>query len=213
MPYVIQNKRTGTYIQTETGAKLKCFWRMNIEDATVFKTPGSAQNFILRNYTPFAKKNRAAPAVEELEVVPLQTQQEKEPKIAVPMRHISEYLYNVVRVSEMKKQIKDLSAVYTSMLDYAQQEEKDILHKIELDDHLNAAQRATLFKRLREVLIHRRKCIDVCRYLTQYENSGFLEACEKLEKMNQDFVRNLESRKYVPRVLTELFQKGGGIIA
>lgn len=210
MPYVIQNKRSGTYIQTQTGNKLSCLWRANVEDATEFKTAGAAQNFILHNYTGFAKKNPAAPPVKELEIIPLMTQEEKTEQELLPMRSMVDYLDTVVRAEEIRRQLTELYDVYSTMLSYADLERNDILHKIELEEKISAPDRMVLFKRLREVLVHRRKCKDMCAYLQQYETSGFLEACAKLEEMNRDFAHNLEARTYKPRVLTELFEKGVG---
>ena len=205
--YVIRNK-TGTYLKHQLDGGMPVEWRTDVNRATMFKTTGAAMNFIQHNYKPFARKYASAPPAGDLAVVPLTVDTEETDKAPAPMGQVTERIRSAIHTDALRQSITDLKETYASLLSYANQEKQDVLHKIELDGHLDAAQRAVLFKRLREILIYRRKCKDNLRYLEEYEATGFVEACARLEKMNREFSEMLESRRYIPRILTELFEKG-----
>lgn len=201
MNFVIQNTRNGTYLDD------KLQWRSDIANGMAFKSPGAAQNYVQHTYKPWLRKHPAAPSEKELEIVPLRAGPEKAALADDGAEDMSVSITSRVDAEKLKTQFRDLVEIYNSLLKYAEEEKTDVLHKIELEEKLNAPQRASLFKRLREVLIYRRQCKDMVAYLREYEKTGVLEAFSKLEEANETFARHLRERKYQPRILTELFEK------
>ena len=199
--YVIQNTRNGTYLDE------KLQWRKDIANAQFFKTAGGAQNHIQHAYKPWLRKHPMAPGEKELKVVPLRDAEEPAPLAESSAESFTMGLASRIDAQRLKTQFEDLVEVYGSLLKYAEDEKRDILHKIELEQKLSAPERASLFKRLREVLIYRRQCKDMCEYLEKYRKTGFLEACARLEEANCAFAEHLQNRTYRPKILMELFEK------
>ena len=56
MPYIIRNESTDRYMVYNMNGGLNISWTSSRESASAFLTLGSAQNFVLHNYKPYAKK-------------------------------------------------------------------------------------------------------------------------------------------------------------
>lgn len=200
MEFVIQNTRNGTYLDH------RFQWRTDVANAMTFKSSGAVTNYLQHTYRPWLRKHPMAPGEKELQPVPLRSTEEKAALTEEAVENFTDKLASQTDAERMRSQFEDLRDIYASLLKYAEDEKLDVLHKIELEEKMDAAQRASLFKRLREVLKYRRQCKDMCEYLRQYEQSGILEANAKLEAMNKAFAEYLQKRNYTPRILTELFQ-------
>lgn len=221
MSYIIKNNERDTYLVFNLNGGLNIHWTKNAETASKFDSMGKAQNFLLHNYRPYLKKSKQPE--EDMKVIEL-FPEKREPiaeepnrKDPVPVKpqpraEINTYaeaqsaLDKLPSPGQLAAQIKGLMKYASDVLNLADQEKNDILHKIELEEKLNAAQRAMLFKQLREILQWRRTCKDMVALLNQYEESGFVTACVRLDAKLENFREQLANREYTPRILLDLFE-------
>lgn len=201
MAYIIKNNEKDTYLVYNLVGGLSIYWTKNAESASSFLTEGKAQNFILHNYKAYVRRKKVTE--ESISIVTLSEVQH--PVEVNTYAEAQEQLDNLPSPGELASQIKALMKYAGNVLSLADQEKNDILHKIELEEKLNAAERAMLFKQLREILQWRRTCKDMVAFLNQYTESGFLTACERLDAKLANFREQMASRVYTPRVLTDLF--------
>lgn len=105
----------------------------------------------------------------------------------------------------MVAEVRALCRFFEAAHRQANMELTDIMHKIELDDHMSAAHRAMLFKRLRQTLRTRRVAKDNRKRLNLYYEAGVVGAAYKYGNISRACEDRLANRKYAPRALPELF--------
>ena len=220
MSYIIKNNERDTYLVYNLNGGLNIHWTKNAETASKFDSMGKAQNFLLHNYRPYLKKSKQQE--EDMKVIelfpekkPIAEEPRKEtpaPANPKPRAEINTFeeartcLDSLPSPGQLAAQINGLMKYASDVLSLADQEKNDILHKIELEEKLNAAQRAMLFKQLREILQWRRTCKDLVALLRQYNESGFVTACVRLDAKLENFREQLANREYTPRILLDLFE-------
>lgn len=220
MSYIIKNNERDTYLVYNLNGGLNIHWTKNAETASKFDSMGKAQNFLLHNYRPYLKKSKQQE--EDMKVIELFPEKKtiaEEPRKETPapanpkpraeintFEEARTCLDSLPSPGQLAAQINGLMKYASDVLSLADQEKNDILHKIELEEKLNAAQRAMLFKQLREILQWRRTCKDMVALLRQYNESGFVTACVRLDAKLDNFREQLANREYTPRILLDLFE-------
>lgn len=81
----------------------------------------------------------------------------------------------------------------------------DYLHKIELGEGMNAAERAVIFKRLQETLRRRRVAKNMRKKLNIYYEVGLLDRINKFTSATRAVEERMANATYTPRALPELF--------
>ena len=85
-------------------------------------------------------------------------------------------------------------------------ETQDVLHKIEFTNE-NVVSGFKRYKQLQDVRQRRRKAKDSLEFATLILSSGLLTSMKTLREEIDKMKSEMESRKYKPRVLTELFEE------
>ena len=223
--YVIRNEDNARYLKYDLRNGLNIRWVPEPQHASRFVTVGKARNFLVNNYRGYQKRIPTASSVkvEELEQCRSDAPQREQPVLpagrsgqeeasgaqVIEIRTRSEAeacLAGLPSLVLLEQQILAMKRYYSNVLSLADQERNDLLLKIELDDRMNAADRAVLFKHLRETLRWRRTCKNMLELIHTCETSGFLDACRRLEEGMESVKQEIRNRRYAPRVLTDLFE-------
>lgn len=104
-----------------------------------------------------------------------------------------------------------LTAYYSDRMSEMDLELSDLLHKVELDDSMNASERAVTHKKLRAVLKKRRAFKDGSQFVNLYHIAGIPAAMEKLNASIADYDQHIRLRTYRPRTNPALFAGMEGI--
>lgn len=147
-----------------------------------------------------AEIENAAPAVEAQPVLP---------KVALDAdtaaEKISRLFSLAAELGEMTGSFQDLMDFYTEGQRQADMETVDILHKIEFSK-FNAVDGYRIYRQLHDVRLRRRACKDTIQMLNLFMQSGLWQSALTFRRLAAKQQQSMESRKYRPRVLDELFE-------
>lgn len=192
--YIINRADTNEYLALKNGSEFKG-WSKNIEEATKFTTVDKASNLLSVTF-----KNKFADIIDKLHVIEYGT---TIPKISdAQAKEMSEKIDTILtQIADIKSDIPTLIAYYNDQLSHYDLLTQDILHKIELDN-VTGIVAVRLVKQLKQARIKRREAKDKLMLLSSVV-IGVTMAADNTNK----HTKMIETRKYTPRILPELFNK------
>lgn len=180
MKYVIYDVKTKAYYCSLPTAH----WSIEIVDALKFTSESKAKSYIDAN---FKNTNNQ---IENFKVVEFDLQQQTE----IQDIDLTNVKNQINQVSDFLSQSKKYEYALLAKLSEHDKMQEDVLHKIEFMDIVDIYEAAALTKQLHEIRVHRREIKDALEFLHLFDNID-----------SKEYSLKLESRKYNPRILSNLF--------
>lgn len=206
MKYCVRRIDTGEFLHLSKGF---ASWGQ-LKNAHKFNSEEVVNNFMANNFCSAVRNQMSK---DQVEILPCTVGAGIEPTVSpeatITEEQASKYLDQLPELMgnlyETGRVIRVLLCYYSNQVRSADLALEDLLHKIEFTN-VGVVDGYKLYKAVQSMRLRRRQYKDICAMLNLVNQSGVVSSLINLKNNFDKFENGMESRKYTPRILDELFQ-------